>query len=103
MYTIGKNGGLSPFSAYPKIFDLRKVPSFTICPLSLNVNNANINTKSTIFKKMGLKIWNPKFKGFFWQNYIYKLATLWNSEVNKAVLEQVKGGGMVIIIYFLIF
>ena len=48
--------------------------------------------KKKIFQKMSLKFLNPKFN-IFWQNNIYflfKMLTLWSSEVDKAILEQLK-------------
>ena len=47
-----------------------------------------MHVKSVATKKVGLKFRNPKFN-IFLQNNIYKMPTLWNSEVNKAILEQV--------------
>ena len=38
---------------------------------------------------MGRKFRNPKFN-ILLQNSIHKMPTLWNSEVYKAILEQVK-------------
>ena len=38
---------------------------------------------------MDLKLRNPKFNNFLQKN-IYKMPTLWNSETNKAILEQGK-------------
>ena len=45
--------------------------------------------ESIIFIKMGRKFRNPKFN-ILLQNSIHKMPTLWNSEVYKAILEQVK-------------
>ena len=38
---------------------------------------------------MDLKLRNPKFNNFLQKN-IHKMPTLWNSEINKAILEQGK-------------
>ena len=51
--------------------------------------------KSIIFNKMGLKFRNSKFY-IFLQQKIYKMPLLWNSEVKKVILEQVK---MEVILY----
>ena len=45
--------------------------------------------KSIIFKKMTLKFRNPK-SNIFLQSNVYKMQTLCNSEVNKAILKLVK-------------
>ena len=45
--------------------------------------------KRIIFNKMDLKLRNPKFNKFL-QHNINKMPTLWNSEINKAILEQGK-------------
>ena len=83
------------FRAYHRIFDdLRKGPVNTLFPLSTQTDNymyrKSVTTKkSIIFNKMGLKFRNSTFY-IFLQNKIYKMPILWNSEVNKVILEQVK-------------
>ena len=51
MFSSGKNWNFEPIEnfarIYHMIFDLRKDPANTLTPLSLNVNNANINLTQT--------------------------------------------------------
>ena len=48
--------------------------------------------KKKIFQKMSLKFLNPKFNIFLQNNiyFLFKMLTLWSSEVDKAILEQLK-------------
>ena len=47
--------------------------------------------ESTLFKKIVLKFWNPKFNNLCKIAFIIsQISTFWSSEVNKAILEQVK-------------
>ena len=82
------------FRAYHRIFDdLRKDPINIFFLLSTQTDNymyrESVTTKSIIFNKMGLKFRNSKFY-IFLRKKIYKMPILWNSEVNKVILEQVK-------------
>ena len=48
--------------------------------------------KKKNFQKMSLKFLNPKFNIFLQNNiyFLFKMPTLWSSEVDKAILEQLK-------------
>ena len=51
---------------------------------------------------MGLKFWNTKLN-IFLQNNIYKMPTLWNSEVNKVILEQAKVASRLLLLLLLLY
>ena len=102
MFPIWKNGIIwNPLEIlWYSQNELIKRPANTLYPLSLNVNNVDINSnickkkvlrlkKRKIVKKIDLKFRNPKLNNFL-QNNIYKISTICNSHVNKTVLEQVK-------------
>ena len=86
-------------------FDLRKGPANTLTPLPLNVNDAVLTQtdkhkyrktvatkKSIIFQKNESEVLKPSIQNFLQKNicFLNKMPTLWGSEVDKTILEQLK-------------
>ena len=86
-----------------RIFDLTKGPANTFISLSTNAMQLsaqtdnhkyrkNAITKKALFKKMVLKFWNSNLNILCDIAFIFfnKMPTLWSSEVNWVILEQVE-------------
>ena len=86
-------------------FDLRKGPANTLTPLPLSVNyvvltqtdkhkaRKTVATKrSIIFWKNESEVLKPSIQNFLQKNicFLYKMPTLWGSEVDNTILEQLK-------------
>ena len=88
------------FAHITKFLILRKV-LLILFPLYLHVDNTNINrkysNKATTKNVHSFKTVNPNFT-YKIAFVFYKIPTLWSSEVNKAILEQVKWRNRLVII-----